>query len=326
MSQNPFEFVGGNQGADQWLLTTAIGGDYLERWFATARPLWEEYAERHGLGVAVAVGDLFEAGEPELNGAWQKLLAPRALKKVLQHDFRCALLDTDVLISPRASNVFDEVLPGNIGIVSQQNGLPLDYFALRRRIAFLRKTFLQASFPLDSALVASPQSLFRHAGLEAPEAEDFFCSGVVVVDSSAHGELFASWYRDAPTDVMYSRVDWGEELWLNSCVQGRRDVQWLDYSWQALWLYEVAANYPFLYSLRVGPEAAQWCLGSSLLRNNFVHLAGRWEVGLLGDWRPKFPDFGSFEEIAELLHDHEQMALEGNLRGVILPDGPERKS
>ena len=321
MSDGPVRIVRGSSGTERWLLTTAIGGDYFESWSATVRPFWEAYADRHGLGIAVVVGDVFELDEPELNGAWQKLLAPRALKSVLGSEFRCVLADTDVVISPRAPDIFQVVSPGNIGVVSQYRDLPLEYLALRRRIAFLRRTFMDHNFPLESALVAEPRAMLQAAGLQ--EHDDFFCSGVVVVDSLHHAELFAEWYCAAPTGQEYTAIDWGEELWLNSCVQGRKDTQWLEYSWQALWLYEVATSYPFLYSSEVDAQVARWCLGSSLLRHHFLHLAGRWEQDLVGRLSPEFPGVSTFIEIAGQILLHEAMRLQGTPRGVLLPNSHE---
>ena len=109
--------VFGSQDSDNWLLTTAIGGDYYDRWADTALPYWLAYAERHSLGVAVAVGDLFRADEPNLNGSWQKMLAPRALREALGKDVRVALIDTDVLMSGQARCIFDHAPIGNIAVI-----------------------------------------------------------------------------------------------------------------------------------------------------------------------------------------------------------------
>ncbi len=308
----------------EWIVSTAVGGSYFSQWLSAVSSTWVEYAMRHGLGIAVFVSDIDQDSEQPRHGAWQKLLAPRALASMLNRDVRCLLLDTDVLISPRASNIFELVEPKSIGVVSQQKNLPLEYLTLRRRIAFLRQRFLDQSFPLASGLVALPQDLLRMAGLEVHE--DYFCSGVVVLDSRHHADLFADWYFRAPSSEEYSQVDWGEQLWLNHCVQGRGDVQWLDYKWQALWLYEVAAYFPFLYADRVHSEVAQWCLAASLLRNNFVHLAGRWEQELLEAWTPILPRGAVFGEVAIELEAHEKLSAPGIPQGVIAPKISQRKA
>lgn len=306
-----------SQDSDNWLLTTAIGGDYYKRWSDTALPYWLKYAERHGLGVAVAVGDLFRAGEPELNGAWQKMLAPRALRETLGKDVRVALIDTDVLMTGQARCIFDHVPTGKIAVISQRNGLPFPANELRRRIAFYRRTFLDPTFPLASILTAAPSQVFAWAGL--PCFDGYFCTGVLVLDTNAHADLFAGWYREAPQDERYEAIGAWEQDWLNACVQTRQDVAWLEYSWQALWMYEVAAFYPFLYTEDCSSEVAQWCLAASLLRNDFVHLAGRWESSLLGGAGPAFPQIEDFSAFAHQFIENQETPTTAVMRGTLLP-------
>jgi hypothetical protein len=317
MNEGPVRILRGSKGTERWLLTTAIGGDYFDRWSATVREFWEDYASRHQLGIAVVVGDLFVSGEPELNGSWQKMLAPRALRDLLGHDVRCALIDTDLLMAGNARCVFDAVPRGHIGVVSQERALPFPVERLRRRIALLRRTFVDPEFPLTSILNAEPRQLFEWSGL--PPFDDYFCAGMFVVDTCAHADVLAGWYRDAPKDDRYEQVGSWEEVWLNFCVQSRDDVAWLDYSWHALWIYEVAALYPFLYADACPSEVVQWCLASSLLRNDFVHLAGRWESGLLRGNRPALPSVADLQAFARTLGAHEETVSEAVMRGRLAP-------
>jgi hypothetical protein len=312
----------GGPDTGEWLVTTAIGGDYLARWQAGPAASWFDYAQRHGLGIAVAVGDLPRGGEPDLNGAWQKLLAPRALRDELGSDVRCALLDTDVFISPGAASVFTQVPLGHIGVVSEQRDLPMPIGSLQNRVAWLRRSFRDAGFPLSSALNATPSDLARWAGLE-PVSDDAFCTGVMVIDTEAHAHDFVDWYVAAPTSAEYLAVDWGEQTWVNNCVLRRDDVHWLPYEWQALWLLEMAAHYPFLYASGVPVEVVQWCFASSLMRNNFLHLAGRWEGLVLDGLAPDLPGIEQpFAAFAAALRHHEASATRPELRGLLLPPGP----
>ena len=317
MSRDTVEIISGRRDTDRWLLTTAIGGEYFANWHQRIKSFWDDYAARHRLGIAVVVGDLFTGDEPALNGAWQKMLAPRALRETLGRNVRCALLDTDLLISPGADDVFAAVEPGRIGVVSQEHRLPLEAARLRNRIALLRQRFADPSFPLSSILNATPRQVFEWAGLE--EADDYLCTGMVVVDTAILGELMADWYGSAPQDDAYHDIGAWEEVWLNYCVQARDEVTWLDYSWHALWIYEVAALYPFLYAEECPPEVAQWCLAASLMRNNFVHLAGRWESGLLGGTSPAFPQVDDFRAFAHQLSEHQKTSTTAVMRGTILP-------
>ena len=313
-----WRFFGEVETAENWLVTTAIGGDYFQRWEDFARDTWLRYARRHGLGIAVAVFDLAEYDEPCLNGAWQKLLAMRSLREVLDRDVRCAIVDTDVLMGDGAPDVFCAVAPGKVGIVSQVQGIPMELSRMNNRIAYLRATFIDPEFPLVSLLNASPSQLFEWAGL-SPVLEDYACSGVIVADTESHAEKFARWYSEAPKTPEYLALgDW-EQTYLNHRIQQLPEVQWMPYEWQALWVFEVAAYYPFLYSQDCPRDVAQWCLSASLSRNNFVHMAGRWESALLGQRGPLWPSVSDAEVFLRRLREHEESEVTAFMRGKILP-------
>lgn len=318
MSESPWR-IRGDESADRWLVTTAIGGEYFAKWERAASANWMRYAEHHGLGIAVAVGDMHEDGEPELNGAWQKLLALRSLRHHLGRDVRCAIIDTDLFINPGSPDVFDTVEPTSIGVVSQVRGIPRDLDRLNNRIAFFRQRFMKSDFPLDSLLNARPRQLFEWAGLN-PSFDDYACTGLIVADTAAHAEMFAEWFRDAPFSKDYLALgDW-EQTYLNHCLQQRPELQWLDYAWQALWIFEVAAYYPFLYSGQTPDDVAAWCFSASLLRNNFLHLAGGWESRFLSNENFSFPTCDDdVSQFAEELAAHENRRTAASMRGKIAP-------
>jgi hypothetical protein len=200
-----------------------------------------------------------------------------------------------VIISPFADNIFDAVTVGRKGIVSQINGIPMEYRRLTNRIALLRREYIESNFPLNSLLNASPRQVFEWAGLE-PALDDFACTGLVVCDSANHAALFRKWYADAPSDERYHAIgDW-EQTYVNHQIQRHPEVQWLDYSWQAIWMFEAAANYPFLYSSTVEPEILQWCATASLLKHHFLHLAGSWETVPTPSSLPTLPGITDMED------------------------------
>ncbi len=317
MDDSAVRIVGGDPSSHQWLLTTAIGGNYFDQWNRYVKPYWDMYAAEHGLGIAVVVDDLFTDDEPRLHGAWQKLLAPRALRDLLGREVRCALLDTDLFVSPGARNVFEEMPMGKIGVVSEVRGLPKPVAEIQNRVALLRKRFIDGNFPLNSLLNATPDQVFKWAGL--PPMSDYFCSGMVIVDTQTHAVALAEAYRDRPNTEHYASIDWGEEVWLNYFVQSRDDVVWLDYEWHALWLFEVATYYPFLYATTNSEEIAGWCLASSLMRNQFVHLAGRWESAFLGSPEVTMPQVTDVANFIAEVRAHEAQEIDAVQRGRILP-------
>lgn len=311
-------YLPGHGRAENWIVSTAISGDYFERWEDGFAALWFDYAKRHDLGIAVAVEDLYGAGDPPLNGAWQKLLAVDALSRELGRPLRCALIDSDVLISPLAQNIFHAVDAGRIGVVSKVCGTPMEFRRVTNRTALYRREYIDASFPLNSLLNASPRQVFEWAGLGGA-ADDFACTGVIVCDSASHGDVFRRWYEEAPSDEEYHAIgDW-EQTYVNFQIQQRPDVQWIDYSWQAIWMVEVAVHYPFLYASMVEPEVLQWCVTSALLKHQFLHLAGRWET--IPDARsiPVLPQIAEMAEFIERLRTQDQASEPAQMRGKLSP-------
>jgi len=301
-----------------WLVSTAISGDYFERWKDGFSALWFDYADRHDLGIAIAVENLHSATDPQLNGAWQKLLAVDSLARELGRPLRCALIDSDVLISPLADDIFKAVDSGRIGIVSQVHGTPMEFRRMTNRIALYRREYIEPTFPLNSLLNASPRQVFEWAGLE-PAMDDFACTGVLVCDSVSHADMFRQWYADAPSDDRYHAIgDW-EQTYVNHKIQQRPEVQWLDYSWQALWMFEVAVNYPFLYSSTVDPAVLTWCVTASLLKHHFLHLAGRWESVPEAHLIPAMPDIADMSEFITRLRVQDGASEPAEMRGTIAP-------
>ena len=73
-------------------------------------------------------------------------------------------LDSDILISPLAPNLFHDFDPLSIAVVSLCNNLPQPRDLTLRRLAFLRHTHLSRS-PLDSALFMSLPDVFKYHSL-----------------------------------------------------------------------------------------------------------------------------------------------------------------
>jgi hypothetical protein len=242
----------------------------------------------------------------------------QTLARELGRPLRCALIDSDVLISPLADNIFEAVREGRIGIVSRARDMPMELRRVTNRIAFYRREFMEPNFPLNSLLNATPRQIFEWAGLE-PAMDDFACTGVLVCDSVSHAELFQKWYEAAPSDERYHAIgDW-EQTYVNHQIQQRPDIQWLDYSWQAIWMFEAAENYPFLYSSSVEQDVLRWCVTSSLLKHQFLHLAGRWEATPDARSLPALPEVSDMSEFIERLRVQAGASEPAQMRGKLAP-------
>jgi len=295
------------------IATNAIGGNYYESWMKWAYPTWKRYCERHELGLIV-----FELNITDDIGKkpyWQKLLIGYALKNSVPDVINVCFMDTDFLINDMAPNIFDLYDPHTIGLVSQKNNLPYPLDDVLRRIAFFRHTFYDRDYPLDSYLFASLKQIFEAHDL--PCQRDFACTGLFIFNVRNHSDMMRKWFAKYTNDV--KMLDGGtEEVHLNYEIQNWGKVTWLDYKFQALWIYEMAWKYPFLYHYgRNDKQLIKECIEASLFTNYFLHFAGAWEGEM---WKTdEILDSDRSRKVFENFGQYEKVPLTGNPKGVIKP-------
>lgn len=304
------------------LVTTAIGEEYFKNWSRFSASTWIRYAQRHNLGVAVVTEIPADfALPPHLNGAWAKLVAPEIVWKTAKWTERFLLIDTDILIAPSAPNIFESVPEGRFGVVSQER-TPYPRGEIRRRIAFFRNRLYSADYPLDSILHAEAREIFLQQGL--PPHDDYFCSGMVVLGSE-HFTQLRTWIDSVEAQVAAASFAW-EEPFLNDWIQSSEPV-WLDYRFQAIWVFEMAWKYPFLYEF--GSDVASQhitarCVESNLLENYFLHFAGSWFES--SAWKCETFGEGSLFALEAEFEDFLRAPLTGKAVGKVLPNSGARGS
>ncbi len=257
------------------LATIAIGEQYLQPFMKYAYHTWEMYCRRHDLGLILFDEDLISPDHPKWKKAnWQKYLIPSVIVDSGLPVKNVCHLDTDILISPLAPNIFDTHVEKKIGLISLRTGLPFPHNELCRRLAFARNRNYSPSYPLDSALFASLSDLYSAIGMQTQSDEA--CSGVFVFSIKNHSNLFFDFFSKFDQRVL-SPTSGGDQTHFNYLVQSNNLAQWLDYRFQAQWTYEIAWKYPFLYSTyRDNLEVVKSCIEASLFSNYFLHFAGSW--------------------------------------------------
>tara|TARA_B100000953_G_C17670103_1_gene308442 strand:- start:64 stop:480 length:417 start_codon:yes stop_codon:yes gene_type:complete len=103
---------------------------------------------------------------------------------------------------------------------------------------------------------------------------------------------------------------------LNYEFQNYGKIKWLNYKFQAMWIYEIAEKYPFLYQDINNKEISKKCIRASLKQNYFLHFAGSWECHIYKDESIMNDNF-----LAELqdFDDYLQSPVTGEPVGSILP-------
>jgi hypothetical protein len=299
------------------LATIAIGEQYLQPFMKYAYHTWEMYCRRHDLGLILFDDDLISPDHPKWKKAnWQKYLIPSVIVDSGLPVKNVCHLDTDILISPLAPNIFDAHVEENIGVISLRTGLPYPHIELCRRLAFARNINYSSSYPLDSALFISLSDLYSAIG--AQTQSDEACSGVFVFSIENHRNLFSEFFAEFDQSVL-SPTSGGDQTHFNYLVQSNNLAQWLDYRFQAQWTYEMAWKYPFLYSThRNNLAIIKLCIEASLFSNYFLHFAGSWYESEMWE-QVKVLDTPESLEMFSAFDEYMKMPVYGKPLGAIKP-------
>lgn len=299
------------------LATIAIGEAYYEAWQQYALPGWESYCRRHDLGLVAFDDDLISTSAKTWKKAtWQKMLIAETVEASGLKVGSICYLDTDILIGPYAPNIFAEYDPRTIGLVSLRRRLPFPYDEVLRRLAFLRHTFYDRSYPLDSALFMSLEQLYQHH--ELPVQDDEACMGLIVFTPQHHASLMRGWFDKYDRDVQ-SITGGGDQTHINFEIQNWGSVTWLDYRFQAIWAFEMAWRYPFLYEATGNNDGLiRSCIEAALTQNHFLHFAGSWHESAM--WkRGKVFDGAKSDDLVDRYRNYLKMPVTGIPAGLIKP-------
>lgn len=298
----------------------AIGRSYFEDWEKYVSRSWIDYANRYNLGIVVFLEDICRKdSESWRPPPWQKLLVPAAVSEISKRKNFVTVIDPDILISPAAPCIFDFHAKGKVSVVSQVQRLPYPLEEVRRRIAFLRHTMYDSRYPLDSLLFASVEDIFNRSNLE-PQP-DYFCGGVMVLDTDSLASLFLNWFLDIPSESRDEKsvdLSWGEEIYINHLVQTSGLANWLDYKFQTLWIYEMAWKYPFLYMKDWEDLVVSKCIESTLWSAHFLHFAGSWPDSNMWRTCSVFSDEEDKQTLTQFMK-YLHVPLTGEPKGRILP-------
>lgn len=224
-------------------------------------------------------------------------------------------LDTDVLISPIAPNIFNIYNKKLIAVVSQVKNLYQPLKLTLRKLAFLRHTFISKKYPLDSALFMSAKKILK--SYSSKNLDNYFCAGIFLFNVKNHSNFMRKCFE------RYSRstrtLTGGDEPILNYEFQAKRKLQWLPYEFHALWTYEVAWKYPFLFEkIKNKRRLIMRCLESSLHTNHFLHFAGSWYESQM--WKiGKIFESKKSQKIIKNFKKYLSKKLTGKPKGLIKP-------
>ena len=265
------------------IATVLIGKKFYKDWFKFSYPSWLHYCKKNKIGLIIFDKYLIKKKDPNWKVSnWHKLLIGRELIKNKVKIKNVCYLDADILINfINAPNIFSIYKSKDIGLISQVKNLPysiptpikyydfsIPEFSCKKRIAYFRNKYFSKRYPLDSSIFMPYASQYKYIGRK----KDYACTGVIVFNLKKHSKILESFfykYFSGYKDLA------AEETYINYEIQNAK-VQWLDYKFQSLWIYEIAHHYPFLYKKLKNKKLIMECVRASLMNNYFLHFAGSW--------------------------------------------------
>jgi hypothetical protein len=186
------------------------------------------------------------------------------------------VLDTDIFINELSPNIFEQSNTSKISVVHLHKNLPYSQsdYKLRERIVYLRRYFLDRSYPLRSSITAAPKEIYKNYKLKS-SANDYFQAGVMVYKINKYYKPLYKIYIKYCSKVNKKKFR-GVEIPLNyELTKNIKSLHWLNYKFQTNWLYELADKYSFLYRVKKNyREIKKYCAEEIILNSYFLHFAG----------------------------------------------------
>ena len=110
----------------------------------------------------------------------------------------------------------------------------------------------------------------------------------------------------------------GDEGIMNYEMLNHGKINWIDYKFQALWGYEIAFKYSFLYKHLNNKKLVRLCVEDSLSDNYFVHYAGGWDEFKVWKMKNIFSNKKLLNENKKFFN-YLKTKVTGKPRGRILP-------
>ena len=218
------------------------------------------------------------------------------------------------MISPKARNIFDNYDKRNYGLVSKVKDLPFHLNTTLKKIAYFRNLHYDDDYPLDSALFMNLNQIYEFSKLSPKD--NYACAGVIVFNVDNHYEEMKSWFMKY--DVNTVSITDGDQTHINWEIQNTNRFSWIDYEFQALWLFEMASKYSFLYDKKTcSEENIKNSIRACLMSVDFLHFAGSWPESNM--WLTEDIISNSFIKLSNNFDKYDKIPIYGKSKGRIVP-------
>tara|TARA_B110000971_G_scaffold118132_1_gene121024 strand:+ start:606 stop:1559 length:954 start_codon:yes stop_codon:yes gene_type:complete len=268
-----------------YIVTIAIGKKVFREWSLYSKKTWIIYCKKNSLGLIVITKNLIDKNNIFWKKpTWQKFLLGSYLREALNSKIsNVCYLDTDILINPLAPNVFDFHDSKKISVVSMINKLPYDLNLIRKKISFYRNKYYSRKYPLDSSIFMTLDQMYKFHNFKTQK--DSVCAGFFIFNVKIFSEIMKKWFFKYKKNIK-NLTGGGDQPVFNYEVFQLKKTKILDYKFQALWIYEMAIKYPYLYCYKNKKNLTiKKSIEATLADNYFLHFAGSWYEGQM--WKMK---------------------------------------
>ena len=205
-----------------FIVAAAIGSEAMSEFKKYSLNLWLKYCRANNIGLLVFDEYIIPKTDAKWKSAtWQKHLFGKYILDNIKGIENICLLDLDILINPYAPNIFNFLEKNKISVISHLKNLPYinSENLIRRKIAF--------------NLTMRNKQVFNFHGFKDPG--NYFCFGVFMFNLKKYANFIHNTYYSYKTKV--KSLTAGNEIFINYEVLTKCKVKWLDYKFQAYWLY-----------------------------------------------------------------------------------------
>lgn len=253
------------------LASVVDGSDFYAIWEKYSLPSWRAYALRNGYALATASKIRLAT---DLYPGWAKVLLPQAIAATVDTDSVTVVLDADQVFSPLAPPIEKIDESEDFGFVPLSLDGPQTHAF--RNLAFLRRTYLDAGYPLDS-LVHFAKEHWADGQLVPSRGYQPFGAGFVAVPAS-RSDVFASLMGHARSAAakQSGNPGGGDQLVMIRELSALPHY-FLDRRWQVIWPEYIAEHRPDLYARApVSHADAALAVATALFGSWCVHFATSW--------------------------------------------------
>ena len=145
------------------------------------------------------------------------------------------------------------------------------FIYLKKNFFYFRNKFVSKKYPLNSSSLLTVKQLFTYNKLK--HYNNYGNAGVMIFNLKNISKILFNFFKKFLKKNLLER----DQSAINFYLQKKKLINWLDYKFNTLWVYEMCFKYPFLYFPKNNNrKLIKDCMFSTFLSSYFIHFAGNW--------------------------------------------------